>query len=686
MTSLFARVDEIFDDPENEILAVLPNVIYFLNADGLTTCLYNVLSAAYTLVESINGMGADLDVNELLGEELSDLSFEAVIKLAEKETGLDLTPVAEIFDGLCIGTIKQYESASGEYAYKMSYTDDADRKDMITLLITTVLRVIKIDGNEKKLRELLGEDVYTAVLNVLNLKEFEMQEFSYLYTEYADTDKVFSAMETSELYAGHKYGPLYTQDKAQYIADHIDNFIDNMIYLLGIEINGTNVDSLKDLLNSAVNGSLYNSENAQKLLEAVQKAVAKVDELKGSEHIKALIRTSLGVDLDAWDNFTVPEFENDRTKFTETVCDILAPLDPVLKWALCNKDFSFFVDEEGKNIVTLLGGEGYAYGVIPILEVLGCDNILTKEEYYAAADNDSKAMLTNILNPLFDRLDEIMAKPADEILEMLPAVIYFINSNGLDTCFKNALHAVYGLLNAIEPLVEVDLYSLINVRLDEITFDSLFDYALDLIAEKTGYEFSAMDGNAIIELTVGKLVSYTSKNGEKAYTMVYQSEKAKAEMVTIVERLLITFIMKEDNREKFIGLLRDELNMSPDAEKYVRVLLDCIAECTVNTYLGMDKALAEVYYVFYGVDIGADKTAGAVKNINKKWQEIIKKLGASNDSNEASLGNALAILLDGTLGGIFDSNGLASGGFIKFFERLREIFMKIIEFFRNIGK
>ena len=100
----------------------------------------------------------------------------------------------------------------------------------------------------------------------------------------------------------------------------------------------------------------------------------------------------------------------------------------------------------------------------------------------------------------------------------------------------------------------------------------------------------------------------------------------------------------------------------------------------------MDKALAEVYYVFYGVDIGADKTAGAVKNINKKWQEIIKKLGASNDRNEASLGNALAILLDGTLGGIFDSNGLASGGFIKFFERLREIFMKIIEFFRNISK
>lgn len=686
LTSLFSRVDEIFADPENEILDILPNVIYFLNADGLTTCVYNTLSAAYTLIETINGMGADLAVNDLLGTDLSDLSFFKLIELVQNETGLDLAPVVEIFGGLCVGTIKQYDSVSGEYAYKMSYNSDLDRKDMITLIITAVLQVIKLDGNEEKLRELLGEDVYAAILNVLNLKEFEMQEFSYLYTEYADTDKTFSAMETSVLYAGHEYGPLYTQDKAQYIADHIDRFIDNIIYLLGIEIGGISVDSLKELLNTAVNGSLYNSANAQKILDAILSAVAKVNALDGSEHIKALIKASLGVDLDAWNNFTIPAFENDRAQFTATICDLLAPLNPVLKWALCDEEFSFFVDEQGKDIVTLLGAEGYAYGIIPLLEVLGCDNILTSAEYYAVAEKDSKAMITSVLNPLFDRIDEIMEQPADEILEMLPAVIYFINSNGLDTCFKNALHAVYGILKAIEPLVEVDLYSLINVRLDEITFESLFDYALDLIAEKTGYEFSAMDGNAILELTVGKLVSYTSKNGKKAYTMVYQSEKAKAEMVTIIERLLITFIMKEDNREKFIGLLKSELNMSPDAEKYVRALLECIADCTVNTHLGMDKALAEVYYVFYGADIATDETAGAIKDVNKKWQEILKKLGASDDRTEATIGNLIADILDFALDDVFDSEGLAPNGFIRFFQRIIEIFRQIIDFFKNISK
>ena len=58
----------------------------------------------------------------------------------------------------------------------------------------------------------LGKQEYTVILNLLNLKEFEMKEIDYLWTEYADTEKTFSALETSVLYAGHEYGPLYTEE------------------------------------------------------------------------------------------------------------------------------------------------------------------------------------------------------------------------------------------------------------------------------------------------------------------------------------------------------------------------------------------------------------------------------------------------------------------------------------------
>lgn len=684
LASLFNRVDKIFADPANELLEVLPNVIYFLNADGLSASVYNMLSAVYALADSLGALDIELDVDELLGFDISKLTFVDMVSYLEEETGLDLTPVMTIFYGLCVGTIQSYPSISGEYAYKMGYSDDFLRKDLITIIITVFLQVIENQDNAEILRELLGEDVYTTILNILNLKEFDMQEISYLYTEYADTDKTFSAIETSELYAGHEYGPLYTEEMAQYIADHIDQFIDNIIYLLGIQIDGMNIDSLKELLNSFVSGSVYNSDLAQKILDTILGFVAEIDALEGSEHIKALIKTSIGVDLDAWDNYTVVEFEDDRDMFSKTVCEILEPLYPVLEWALCNKDFTFFVDEEKNDIITLLGAEGYAYGIVPLLEAIGCENIISPEAYYAAAEADSDAMITTILDTLFDRIDVIMENPADEILEMLPQVIYFINSNGLDTCFKNALHAVYGILNAIEPLVQVDLYELINLPLDEVTFESLFQYAVDLIAEETGYELTLLDINTIAELTVGKLVTYTSANGETLYKMVYQSETAKAEMVTIVMRLLVTFLMTADNQENVIGILRDQFSMSADAEKYVRAFLKAIADCVVGTHLGMDKALATIYYVFYGVEIGVDETADGLKDVNSKWQERLKELGMSESREEATVGNLIADILDIALDDIVDSEGIAPNGFIRFFERLKEFFREIIDFFKEL--
>lgn len=685
LSSLFTRLDEILADPANEILEILPNVIYFLNADGLTASVYNALSALHNFAEALKGFDVELDINNIFGVDLSELSLVDIVDIVENQTGLDLTAIKEIFAGLAIGTIRTYPSVSGEYAYKMTYTEEEDRKDMITLILTAVVKVLAVEENGDILKEMLGEDTYTLILNIINLKQTDMKEIDYLWKEYADTDKTFSAIETSVLYAGHKYGPLYTREMADHIAANLQRFIDNIIYLLGIEIRGVRVDTLEDLLNTYIGGSLYNSQNAQAVLDAVKNAVAEIEKIENSEHIKALIKTSIGVDLDAWDNYTVPAFEDDRAMFTQTICEILAPVYPVLEWALCDKDFAFFVDVDKSDLVTILGAEGYTYGIIPLMEAIECDGMLTSDEYYSAVEADSNALITGILNPLFDRLDEIMAAPAEEILEILPNVIYFINSGGLDTCFKNALHAVYTLLDAIKPLVEVDLYELINIRLDEITFESLFEYALETIKEETGIEFTAVDINTFLELTVGKLVSYESANGKTAYKMVYQSETAKGEMVTIMLRLFITFLMTEDNREAAIALLKNYFSMSPDAETYIRGLFDFYAECVTETHLGMDKALATTYYLFYGSDIAADETAGAVKDVNSKWQQILKKLGKSDNPDEASIGNLLAAILDLEIfEDLIGSEGIAPNGFIKFFLKLKDLIQRLIEFFKNL--
>ena len=686
LASLFERVDEILADPANEILDVLANVIYFINADGLTASVYNALSAVYALSASLEKLGTKVDVNELLGFDISNLSAEKLFELAQEKTGMDLSPVAGTFSDLCIGTIRQYLSVSGEYAYKMEYNTETDRKDMVTLILTALVETVKLKGNEEKLRELIGDNTYDAVLGVMNLRSFDMQKIDYRNTEYADTDKTFSALESSKLFAAYnKFGPLYQKEMAQYIADNIDKFLDNLVYLLGIQINGNYVATFKDMINAFVNGSVYNSKNAQAILDKLLEFSGKIDAMDGGAHIKALIKESLGVDLNAWNSIKIPSFTDDRAKFTEVLCNIVRPLQPVLEWMLLNKDFSFFVDENKENLVTLLGAEGYAYGVIPILEALDCKNVLTPDEYYAAAEANGDAIITAITNPLFDRLDDIMTNPAEKITEILPQLIYFVNSNGLDTCFKNALHSVYGILNAIAPLVKVDLYSLINIRLDEVTFESLFKLLLEKLSEKTGQKLTAIEIDSFAELTVGKLVSYTSANGEKAYKMVYSGDFSKAELITVIERLAIRFVMHEDNRAKLLTILKENCNMSADAEKYIKAVLDLIATYE-TTYFGMDKSLFVLYEIFYGANKGADHAATGLKNLNAMWKKILQNLNGSDDPNVKGLGTLIGNILDKATGGIIDSDGIASKGFIVFWQKIIEMFKKIGEFFKKLFK
>lgn len=686
LSSFFGRFDEILADPANEILEMLPNVIYFLNADGLTASVHNTFSALYNLSDTLKAMGIELDISNLFGFDITKLSFTDIVTLIEKETELDLTPVKDIFAMLAIGTIRTYSSVSGEYAYKMTYTEQEDRKDMLTLILTAAVEVIGLGSNADIIREAVGDDVYELILNILNYKQADMKDIDYLWTEYADTEKTFSAVETSVLFAGHEYGPLYTEDMAIDIANNVQNFIDNIIYLLGIQIEGKRVDNIEDILNTYIGGSLYNSKNAQVVLDAVKSAAAEIENTVNNEHIKAVIRTSLGVDLDAWDNYIVPEFEDDRELFTKTICEILAPVSSILEWALCDRAFTFLVDGNDEEIIRILGAEGYAYGIVPLMEAIDCDGMLTPDEYCAAAANDKNALVTGILNPLFDRLDEIVAAPADEILEILPNVIYFINSGGLDTCYKNALNAVTTLLDAIKPVVEIELEELIDLKLEDITFEALFDLAIDAIKAETGFEFTAIDFNAFLELTVGKLVSYESASGETGYKMVYQSEKAEGEMITVALRLLITFLVTEANRETAISLLKTRFSMDAAAEKYIRAVLDTYADCVTTTHFGMDKALATTYFIFCGADPAADALADTTKNLNATWQKLLKKMGKSDNAADPTIGNFIADLLENEFfEDLIDAEtGIAPNGFIKFFAKLKPMLEKLFEFLKNL--
>lgn len=697
LLSAFKLIDKVLAQPIDTVLNILPNVIYFINADGLTVGVNNTLSAVYALLETLEGLGLSVDLDSLIADltkdlgftiSLSDLSMDAIMEIVSKLLKMNLSPVEDVITELCVGKIQAYNAIGGD-GYKMYYDTDFARYDMITIILTVLLETIELKENEQPLKDLLGEEAYDAILAFYNMLPVDMQEMSYILTEYEGQS--LSAIANSELYENWGYGPRYTKEMAEYIAENFGRFIDNIIYLLGIEINGVRVDTLKDTIYALLDGSLYTAENANSLLELLKSLPEAIAELTGDAgvHINAVLKTALGVDFTYWDNYVVGEVK-DRQSFVNELCNMLKPFYPVLKWLLAGEDFTFFVDDKGEDIITLLGAEGYAYGVIPVLEAFQCGGVLTVPEYNKAVSEDESALITTIINPLLDKVDYILAaeSPADEILAMLPAIIYFINSNGLDTCFKNILNAVYTLLNAIEPIVVVDIYELIGLDLSEITFESLFDMLIKLIYDSTGYNLSEITADTITELTVGTVVSYTSANGKKAYTMVYSKTDSgsAADMVTVLLRLALTFLGNEKNVDAVIGLLSDYCNMDESAQEFVGALLKAIIDYQLGTRYGMDQALATVYYVFYGTDIGANETAGAIKDVNAQWIALLKKLGMSDNPDEATVGNLIAKILDlDIFKDIIDTDtGIAPNGFVAFFQKIIAWFNSIFGWIKNI--
>lgn len=700
LEATFARVDAILADPVNKAFDLLPNLIYFLNANGVSVSVQNLLAGVTGLIGAVKEkFGVEIDlmtifndlINGLLPEDttvtldVANLDLESIFALVQELTKLDLTPIADILVDLCVGNIVVYTSASGEYGFKMQYNDDFARYDMITIIISGLLQILKIDANKETLMGMLGEEAYNAVLNVISLDvNVPVQDMNWALTESADSGEVFSALQSSELFSEFEYGPLYTKEMEQYISDNFGEFVDNIVYLLGLDVNGdgTMEASLTELLNSFVGGSVYNSDIVVSIRDAIAGLAGTLEtSLPAGAHILEILKAAEIADLKAIAEVEVPEFTDDRAAFVAALCDVLEPLYPVLEWLLADEDLTFFIDEEEEVLVTLPGAEGYAFGLIPVLEALDCDNIVTRDAYNAAVAEDRDVLITSILTPLLNRVDEILLDPAEEILSILPNLIYFINSNGVDTVVKNTLNAVYTLLNAIEPIAKVDLYALIGLDLETLTFEKLFDMLLEMIEKSTGYALTAIDASAIVELTTGTLESYTSANGEKAYRMVYQAAEAKGEMVTVVLRLVVVFLTLEKNTDAVIGILENSLGMTGETKRFVESVLKTFAECLADTHLGMDLALATIYYIFFGADSGVDTGKTGYDDLNDAWLAALAELRKESD--------VAADLIEDILGlDIFEDvltpDGIAPNGLIKFFQTIIEWFKGLVEWFRNM--
>lgn len=684
-TSVLDRADELTSgDVVGNILDLLPNIIYFINADGVKNCFNNLMSPIYDILDKLLPVIGDANLDEAAGVKLSDLSTETFFDIIKDKAGITIDPqVKGLIKYLYVGDITAFTSANGRMALRMGYTDELNRAEMITILFSVALEVLGDSANEQAFRDMLGDDTYTVVMNVLRLNARPMHTIPWLYTEDADTDKVFSGIETSNIFE-YGYGKYWTKDKAQYIADNIECFINDMIQLLGIEMDGIKVDSLEDIINSLIDGSLYSNKVLSKIYNGLMNALNKLNEVDTDGKIKEVIKSSLGVDLAFYDTYVLPEItEGDRSAFTTELLNMLRPLYPVLKWLLTEQDIAFFNDAEGNDKVVLPGDRGYNYGIIPLLEALECGGIKTEAEYYADVNADDDALVLDIINPLLDKIDVILADPANEIFELLPNVAYFVNSNGLDTVWQNTLNSVYTVLDALQPLVNVDLYELIGINLDGMKFEDLVQFALSKVKNSTGFDLAELVVDAAAEMTTGKLISFTSLNGETAYRMEYAGKADRADMVTIILRLVLKFLNTGDNTKTLEKIILEKTDMSEDTYKFMFSFIESLAQYCSDAE-GMDKTLYILYYTFYGINTGAHEANAWLKDYNSNWEFFYGMLRASDQQLLNDFADFTSKIFDKYTKDIIDDGGLASSGLIKFFQKIIAIIKQLIEFFTKL--
>ena len=294
-------------------------------------------------------------------------------------------------------------------------------------------------------------------------------------------------------------------------------------------------------------------------------------------------------------------------------------------------------------------------------------------------------------------------------------MIYFVGSNGLDTCFKNILGSVFTLLVNIEPLVanveqlhdeetgELTLYRLIGVKLDEVNLETLLRSLLDSLKESTGFALSDLGIELVNELSMGTIEMYESYINDdeffqNMYTMKYATEGTDVEgnkcdtvdFVTIILRLVLTFISDPDNVKKVEAMLKD--SVSGDGYTLLCSLLDNFSQM-VRTADGKDKMMYTVYYVFYSALVAGVATNNAFAEFNGNYSFLQSLFNTSDLSFMRAIGASMKDIFHMTddngnevISPIIDETGVVPQGQISFWQKIIEFFKQIINFFKNMFK
>ena len=201
------------------------------------------------------------------------------------------------------------------------------------------------------------------------------------------------------------------------------------------------------------------------------------------EEERAATWTDVGSFADVKWNFA----KGDIKGFVEAISGVLLPLNDVLELLLMG---------EGKylnvlGIVSIAGGDGYDYAIIPLLEAFGlaADEVKTEVAYKQAVADDKINLLGYILGKVADFAEELLASPVDGLLSILPNLAYFLSNEGLLLTVKNLLAPIYDVIKLLLPILGIDIESFL--RIEELLHN--IDLGIVIAGVEYGFHIPVID-------------------------------------------------------------------------------------------------------------------------------------------------------------------------------------------------
>lgn len=613
LNPIFSLVDKIAEKPFDTLTGMLPNLAYFLENGGLGQFVNNLLSPVTKLISDLDAKGINIDeiIEMIAGKDLNTLVKDALgIDLGLSLTNLgnlnihsQLIPLVNSLlksSGInlqlsnidwkylaSLGELKTYTSASDHYGTPKRVA--AYKGQVLITVLRYLLDNVLAKNNFAMITGLVnGIDMDAMIKNIL------ASVFNTLST--ATSDEIIRALfellngtPTNAFwdYTGYKfksYDFSYPANMDMQFIQDLGATIDNLLTGF-IDLNGT----IADLI--------YKDDIINTLAEAIYTNVEKVTISGSTTLIDLLAQTGIDLSTDAmadllvdkdygktfssvaskirsagsWANVNFDKLSwgvTDRESFLNALCAVLRPAYGVLDVLLNDGMLGLF------SLLYIPGSDGYTSTIVPFMEALSLYNIKTQYQYREdIATKGYDYILLDILNPLFDKVEDLLYAPIQTLSGMLPNLAYFFANGGLLQMVDNLVTPVTALLDTLSPIVDVnDLLAELGVSINGQAIDlyhisSILEpyVAPDKVVPLLNSLLQSLDINGtklnitLLDIDWYQLASHGELVREPSQAATYgirsYVKADEAETLIAVLRYLVAVIQDERNLDNIIGLV-----------------------------------------------------------------------------------------------------------------------------------